>query len=204
MTSAQPAIDEEEVARAETYGLLSRLFYAPMDAALHGQLLAIPATAGLDAGPLEAAWAALVDEARGATVSAVAAEYDALFGGVGRPEVLLYASHYLSGFLNDKPLALLRRDLAAWGLERQAGMPESEDHLSYLCQVMRWLIVADAGRPADLATQQRFFSRHLHSWIPGLCDALDSHDAARFYALAGRVLRVFVEVEAEAFGMVDE
>ena len=38
----------------------------------------------------------------------IAQEYDRLFGGVGKPEVYLYASHYLSGFLNEKPLARLR------------------------------------------------------------------------------------------------
>ena len=48
-------------------------------------------------------------------------EYDALFGGVGKPEIFLYGSHYLSGFLNEKPLARLRTDLAALGPRARRG-----------------------------------------------------------------------------------
>jgi TorA maturation chaperone TorD len=61
------------------------------------------------------------------TTAAIAREYDRLFGGVGKPEVFLYGSHYLSGFLNEKPLARLRTDLAALGLARDEAMPETED-----------------------------------------------------------------------------
>ncbi len=74
---------------------------------------------------------------------AVADEYSTLFGGVGKPEVYLFASHYLSGFLNDKALARLRSDLAALGLARDEAMPETEDHIAYLCEVMRYLIAGD-------------------------------------------------------------
>ena len=82
-------------------------------------------------------------------------EYDALFGGVGKPEVYLFGSHYLSGFLNEKPLARLRTDLAALGLARDEAMPETEDHIAYLCEVMRYLIAGDDVEVANLTRQQR-------------------------------------------------
>ena len=59
---------------------------------------------------------------RAATTSAEAAEreYFDLFVGVGRGELLPYASYYLTGFLNERPLARVREDLAALGIERDA------------------------------------------------------------------------------------
>jgi TorA maturation chaperone TorD len=203
MMTGAPEMDEE-LARAESYGLLSRLFYAPMDDALRCQLLdAMPATPVRDT-LVGAALTGLVEGARSCAVADLAAEYDALFGGVGKPEVMLYGSHYLSGFLNDRPLAALRTDLARWGLERAPAMSEPEDHVAYLCQVMRWLIVGDDPAVANLGNQQGFFSRHLRPWVPALCAAIESHPAARFYAHAARFLAAFIDVEAEAFEMFDD
>ena len=87
-----------------------------------------------------------------------AREYDALFGGIGKPEVYLFGSHYLSGFLNDKPLAQLRNDLARLGLARDEAMPETEDHIACLCEVMRYLIAGDDVAVANLTQQQAFFA----------------------------------------------
>ena len=95
------------------------------------------------------------------------AEYDALFGGVGKPEVYLFGSHYLSGFLNEKPLARLRDDLAALGLARDEAMPETEDHIAYLCEVMRYLIAGDDVAVANLTRQREFFAAHLQPWVGG-------------------------------------
>ncbi|WP_249931197.1 molecular chaperone TorD family protein [Ramlibacter sp. 2FC] len=140
--SASPALDEE-VARAELYGLLAALYYAPPSAELLARLRVAVTEAPAAGGFLEAPWRALVGAARAQDDAAVAAEYEALFGGVGKPEVYLYGSHYLSGFLNEKPLARLRADLAALGLTRDEAMPETEDHIAYLCEVMRYLIAGD-------------------------------------------------------------
>jgi hypothetical protein len=116
----------------------------------------------------------------------VAREYAALFGGVGKPEVYLFGSHYLSGFLNEKPLARLRTDLAALGLARDEAMPETEDHIAYLCEVMRYLIAGEDVAVANLARQSEFFATHLQPWVTALCDAIAAHPKARFYAaLAG-------------------
>ena len=110
--------------------------------------------------------------ARAWTTTRWPAEYDALFGGVGKPEVYLFGSHYLSGFLNDKPVARLRTDLAALGLERDESVTETEDHFAYLCEVMRYLIAGDDVAVANLTRQREFFAAHLQPWVNALCDAI--------------------------------
>ncbi len=139
---AHAALDEE-TARAEVYGVLTALYYAAPSAALHESLKVSVTEAPVPGAVLEAAWSELVAAARARSTDEIAREYDALFGGVGKPEVYLFGSHYLSGFLNEKPLATLRADLAALGLERDEAMAETEDHVAYLCEVMRYLIAGD-------------------------------------------------------------
>ena len=117
---------------------------------------------------------------------AIPREYDALFGGVGKPEVYLYGSHYLSGFLNEKPLAALRTDIAALGLARDEAMSETEDHVAYLCEVMRYLIAGDDVAVANLTRQREFFARHVQPWVLMLCDDIQQHPKARFYRRTGR------------------
>ena len=151
---------------------------------------------------LEEPWREVVAIAREMTTEAVASEYQALFGGVGKPEVYLFGSHYLSGFLNDKPLARLRTDLAALGLARDEAMPETEDHIACLCEVMRYLIAGDDVAVANLSRQREFFAAHVQSWVPALCDALAAHPRARFYAVLAGFTRAFMSVEAQGFDML--
>ena len=192
---------DEELARAELYGLLSALYYAPPSAQLLAQLR-LAATAAPAAGALlEEPWRALVGLAREMTAEAIEAEYQRLFGGIGKPEVYLYGSHFLSGFLNEKPLARLRTDLAGLGLARSEDMYETEDHIAYLCEVMRYLIAADAAAEHQLMRQQEFFASHMQPWVGLLCDALASHPAARFYAALALLTRHFMDVEAQGFDM---
>jgi TorA maturation chaperone TorD len=192
---------DEETARAEIYGVLAALYYAPPDAALLAQLRAAVTEAPSAGTYLQEPWRAVVAAARARSADAIREEYEALFGGVGRPEVQLYASHYLSGFLNDKPLAALRAELAALGLERSPTMPETEDHIAYLCEVMRYLIAGEDGQVCNLARQHDFFARHLQPWADALCRAIEAHPAAHFYAGLAAFTRAFFEVEAQAFDM---
>ena len=60
--------------------------------------------------------------------AATTQEYNDLFIGMGRGELLPYASYYLTGFLNEKPLAKLRNDMTELGIKRQEGTKEPEDH----------------------------------------------------------------------------
>ena len=135
---------DEETARAELYGLISELFYAPPRAELLAQLRVAATVAPTEGGFLEEPWRELVGITREMADDAIAREHAALFGGVGKPEVYAFASHYLSGFLNEKPLAQLRSELAELGLTRDpATMPETEDHVSYVFEVMRYLVAGD-------------------------------------------------------------
>jgi TorA maturation chaperone TorD len=194
---------DEETARAEVYGLLAQLYYAPPSPQVMSALrIAVTETPAAGAF-LEEPWRELVGAARAMSDEAVASEYDALFGGVGKPEVYLFGSHYLSGFLNDKPLAKLRADLAALGLARDDAMPESEDHIAYLCEVMRYLIAGDDVSISNLTRQRDFFATHVQTWTSALCDALAAHPKARFYAALAGFTRAFLSVEAQGFDMLD-
>jgi TorA maturation chaperone TorD len=193
---------DEETARAEVYGLLAALYYAPPGAELLAQLRVAVTEAPAAGGFLEEPWRQLVGVTRELHDEQVADEYDALFGGVGRPEVFLFGSHYLSGFLNEKPLAQLRSDLAALGLARDETMPETEDHIAYLCEVMRYLIAGDDVEVANLTQQQKFFGAHVQTWVPAMCDAIGAHPRARFYAALAEFTRAFVSVESQGFDMM--
>jgi TorA maturation chaperone TorD len=193
---------DEEIARAEVYGLLAQLYYAPPSAELLAAVR-VAVTDAPDSGAfLEEPWRAFVGVARDCTDDAVRAEYDALFGGVGKPDVYLFGSHYLTGYLNERQLAQLRDDLAALGLARDEAMPETEDHFAYLCEVMRYLIAGDDPAVANLTRQREFFTRHLQPWVNPLCDATSEHPKAHFYAALGEFVRAFASVEAQGFDML--
>ena len=198
---ASSALDEE-TARAELYGLLAQLFYAPPAPELLSNLRVAATEAPAPGGFLEEPWRALVGVARGMSDDAIAEEYNALFGGVGKPEVYLYGSHYLSGFLNEKPLARLRTELTSLGLARDEAMSDTEDHIAYLSEVMRYLIAGDDAAVANLARQQAFFATHLQPWVGPLCDAIARHPKARFYAAVAELTRAFASVEAQGFDML--
>ena len=193
---------DEETARAEVYGLLAALFYAAPSAELHTGLGVAVTEAPFPGALLEHSWEELVAAAREFSAADISLEYDALFGGVGRPEVFLFGSHYLSGFLNEKPLATLRADLAELGLARDETLPETEDHVAYLCEVMRYLIAGDDAEVANLTRQREFFTRHVQSWLPGLCGAIAAHPKARFYASLAAFAASFVSVEQQGFDML--
>ena len=128
---------------------------------------------------LEEPWRVLVGVARESEAGDIRSEYDALFGGVGKPDVYLFGSHYVSGFLNERPLAQLRDDLRELGLTRDEAMPETEDHIAYLCEVMRYLIAGDDVAVSNLARQRDFFAAHLQPWVATMCEAIAAHPAGR-------------------------
>ncbi|HSH88543.1 MAG TPA: molecular chaperone TorD family protein [Ramlibacter sp.] len=194
---------DEETARAEVYGLLAQLYYAKPAPGLLEALRVAVTDAPAAGAFLEEPWREVVATARAMTDEAIAIEYDALFGGVGKPEVYLFGSHYLSGFLNEKSLARLRTDLAGLGLERDETMPDTEDHIAYLCEVMRYLIAGDDVAVANLTRQQEFFATHMQPWIPAMCDAIAAHPKARFYAALSAFTRAFMNVETQGFDMLD-
>ena len=193
----------EELARAELYGLLAGLWLAPPDAVLLTQFKVAVTQAPQPGGHLEAPWGALVAAMRASSVEAAAAEHVALFQAVGRPEVFAYGSFYLTGFLNERPLATLRDDLATLGLARQNETGETEDHIAFEFEVMRWLIAGDDVALCNLAQQRRFFRAHLQPWVDKLCDAVEAHPRADLWRAVAAMTRAFVQVEAQGFDLLE-
>ena len=183
--------------------MLALLYYAAPSPDLLAQLRAAATEAPAAGALLEEPWRVLVGLARSLPDGAIAQEFDALFGGIGKPEVYLYGSHFLSGFLNEKPLARLRTDLAALGLARDDAMSETEDHVACLCEVMRYLIAGDDVAVANLTRQRAFFSQHLQPWVARMCGDIEQHPRARFYAALAGLTRAFMDVEAQGFDMLD-
>ena len=196
-------VEHAVLARAEVYGLLAHLFYAPPGDELHAQLRVAVTEAPVRGAFLERSWSEVVAAARRLDADVVADEYADLFLGVGKPEVFLYGSFYLAGSLNAKPLVTLRSDLKTLGLERPEAVTETEDHLASLCEVMRYLIAGDDVGVSNLGAQQRFFNAHLRSWVESFCDALEAHPRADFYRALAGFSRDFFAIEAQGLDLLD-
>jgi TorA maturation chaperone TorD len=195
--------DTEELARAELYGLLAQLWLAPPDDALLAQFSVAVTEAPQPGGFLEAPWESLVSAMRATSVKAAADEHDALFQGVGKPEVFLYGSFYLSGYLHEKPLANLRTDLAELGLTREGSRLETEDHVAYVFEVMRYLIAGDDAAVSNLEQQRRFFRAHVQSWVEKLCETVIAHPKARLWREVAAFTAAFVQIETQAFDLLE-
>lgn len=194
--AASAAEHETEVGRARAYALLAALLARPADGPLLGRLAAL----GSDSTRLGEALAGLGAAARAARAEAVEREFHDLFIGLGRGELLPYASYYLTGFLHERPLARVRADLATLGVERQDGVAEPEDHIATLCEVMAGLVDGSLGDGAA-GQDRRFFERHLRPWAERFFGDLERAGAARFYRAAGCLGREFIAIETEAFAL---
>jgi TorA maturation chaperone TorD len=191
-----PEIDDVAVARANEYRLLASLLaQAPSQ-----ELLARLANISGDATKLGEAHAALAESARNSDADAITREYFDLFIGVGRGELLPYASYYLTGFLQERPLAQIRENMAAIGVAGADHVSEPEDHIAILCEVMAGMAAGDFA--ADLAAEQRFFERNLKPWVARFFADLETAASARFYRNVGRLGRLFMEIEAQGFAML--
>ena len=197
------ALDDGDLARAKIYALLGSLFYhAPSSELL--RIVASDSVICNDEADSDfcRAWRALQQAAAKIDAETVTDEFDAAFIGTGRQPVMLYGSFYEAGFLHEKPLAWLREDLKKMGFARLGDRHESEDHVSALCDVMRFLIEGDAATPpAALALQRDFFRRHIQPWYANLANAVVSANQTDFYKHAAQLLREFFVVEDTAFEM---
>ncbi|TCS35981.1 TorA maturation chaperone TorD [Paucimonas lemoignei] len=199
-------LPQEEQARADFYALLARLWIAAPD----GELLTRLASADMlgsqaSQHPLDSAWEKLVLAAGILEPDAVEEEFNALFISVGTPKINPYASLYLAGFLNEKPLAGLRDELTQLGLARIGGVGETEDHLGALCEVMRLMIAGAPGvKRQSLHRQKLFFEKHIASWSRKCCDDIRVASEANFYRLLADFTEAFFAVDAEAFDMESE
>lgn len=192
--------NEEDRARADHYALLARLFFAAPDAPLLAALVHGSRSLGGEANAFARAWTALGEAAARAEPAAVADEFATLFVSVSKPVVMLNGSWYLTGFLQEEPLAELRDDLAALGLGRRQGVTETEDHIAALAEVMRHLVLTGPDA-AGLERQRRFFGSHIAPWYAQMVDSLAAAPGAGFYVEVGSLLRAFLDIEREAFDM---
>lgn len=198
MSEPLQLVAPEEQARANFYGLLARLFYAPPDASF---LKALAMADELDAEDetLAARWRELIAAAAATEAEAVREEYDETFVGTGKAPVTLYACAYSVRYTNETPLAELRGDLAALGLARREQAGEPEDHIAALCETMRHLI-AEQQRPLD--EQQRFFERWIRPSHEALCGAIEASERSSFYRHVARMAKTFFSLEQAAFEML--
>jgi TorA maturation chaperone TorD len=188
----------EELARANFYGLIARLFQAPPDAALLSSLAAADEV-DAEEGGIALAWRELARAAADADPEAVREEYEAAFIGVGKAPITLYASAYSARFTNEAPLAQLRTQLAQLGIARRSETSEPEDHIAALCEVMRYLI---SEEKTDLGIQRQFFERWIWPVVPPLCDAINKSELTPHYRPVARFARAFFELEHSAFEML--
>ena len=194
----------EDLARADLYGLLATLFFEPPNQTLLDQIVASGKQEGGQAGeaPLEGVWMSLVEAARNSKAIDWKAEYDNSFLGVGKPNVFLYGSFYMSGHLHEKPLLEIRRSLQQFGLETSDTISETEDHIAALFEVMRYLIAGEDVEVSNLTNQRVFFNDHIRPWFDDLCDAIDADQEIHLYKSVSALTREFLAVEGQSFDMI--
>ena len=190
-------IVEEDRLRANLYDFLSALLAGPPDRKLLAQCAGLTG----DDSDLGRAVRALSRVAGVTGARAAESEFNALFIGLGRGELMPFASYYLTGFLNEKPLAVLRQDMAANRIARAPNVFEPEDNIASLCEMMAGLILGRFGTSAPLDRQREFFNRHIAPWAGHFFTDLEGARASVLYASVGAVGRAFMEIEREAFRM---
>ena len=188
-------IDEVDAARAQEYALIAALLTRAPDAQLLSNLSELRA----DPTPLGLAHAALAQAASDTSAERVEREYFDLFIGLGRGELLPYASYYRSGFLHDRPLARLRKDLSAIGIARAEGIFEPEDHAGILCEIMAGLASKRLAAPPE--SDRMIFEKHMAPWIGRFFTDLERAETANFYRAQGALGRVIMDIDTEAFDL---
>ncbi len=180
--------------RSQAWLLLAAVLRTIPDANLLDRLEQFATTAaGEGGGELGTAWSALADAAGSADLQALDDEFHDLFIGLGRGEVVPYASWYRTGFLMDRPLVALRRDLALLGFKRDEDVSEPEDHAAALAEVMGML--TDSAEGQDASTQRLFLAEHIDSWMPHFFADLQKANSADFYRTVGRLGAAFLDFE---------
>ena len=190
-------IAEEDALRADLYDFLASLLAAPPPQPLIERTRALNG----DETDLGQAIGALALAASATGEASARREFDRLFIGLGRGELLPYASYYMTGFLNERPLAALRSEMKDLSISRAANVFEPEDNIASLCEMMAGLIRGRFGAPVSLARQRDFFARHVAPWAGHFFCDLERAKGAQFYAPVGAIGRIFMDIEREAFRM---
>lgn len=191
-------VPAEDRLRADFYNFLGLLLAGPPDQLVLDQMAALDG----DDSDLGRAIGAMARVARVTRPAAAEREFNALFIGLGRGELLPYASYYLTGFLNEKPLAQLRADMAARGISRAPNVYEPQDNIASLMEMMAGMIVGRFGTPAPLDDQKTFWSRHIGPWAGHFYSDLEAAEHSVLYASVGTAGRIFMEIERDGFRML--
>lgn len=192
-------LTEEDALRAQLYDLLAVLLRKPPSQ----EYLSRIATLQGDETALGRGIDALTRLAQASSPEKVDSEFHRLFIGLGRGELLPFASYYITGFLNEKPLAKLRGDMAELGMVRDASAYEPEDNIGSLCEMMAGMIVGRFGAAVPLERQKDFFFTHLAPWAEHFFTDLEGAESSVFYAPVGSVGAAFIQIEREAFRMAE-
>ena len=190
-------ISEEEAVRADMYTFLASVLQVEPSKEL---VLSYSKLDG-DNTSVGKAFGVLSNLAKKIPVNEIRSEYHDLFIGVGRGELLPYGSFYITGFLHDKPLAALRRDLNAMGIQREDSFKEPEDHIACLSEVMSGLIAGTYGKVFSVAEQRNFYRKHIQPWAEHFFMDLEGAKSAIFYSPVGTIGKLFIKIEEEAFSM---
>lgn len=187
----------EDIMRADIYNLIGGILRKEPES----DLIQYVASLDGDNTPIGSAVSTLAKLAKSLDIAVIREEYVKLFIGVGRGEILPFASYYLTGFLNEKPLANLRGDMASIGISRMDNVKEPEDHIASLMDIMAGLIRGDFGRPFSVGEQATFFHKHLSTWASLLFQDIEASKGAVFYAPVGTIGKLFMDIESQAFNM---
>ena len=190
-------VAEEDILRADMYDFLASLLRSePTD-----DLISKVSNLTGDESTIGSACLTLSHLARNIDNGLIRNEYVELFIGVGRGEILPFASYYLTGSLNDKPLANLRADMSKIGVVRAEGVKEPEDHISSLFDIMSGLIRGTFGKVYTICEQAKFFNRHIEPWGGLLMRDIELAKSVVFFAPVGTIGKTFIEIESTAFIM---
>lgn len=190
-------VSAEDKMRADLYDLLGKTLFTPPSTKFLDTLKVLSG----DETDMGTAFNTLSKLARNVNTGAAKEEFDGLFIGMGRGELLPYGSYYLTGFLNEKPLAKLRNTMRELGIEREEGITEPEDHIGTLMEMMAGLIVGRYGTPQPVFVQRDFFASHIEPWAAHFFKDLEAAKLSRLYQPIGTIGRLFVEIETNAFSM---
>jgi TorA maturation chaperone TorD len=196
-------VSPEDHGRANFYALISRLFAAAPDQTMLAAIAGSPPLATDDNGAaLPSAWSKLIAASSAMDGDAASDEFEKLFIGVGKAPVNLHASHHLTGFMMEQPLADVRTTLATLGFARVEAQTMVEDHFAALAEVMRLLIVGGDGvEPSSVSAQRQFFSMHIEPWFEVCCAAISKSELANYYGVVAQFARSFMQLEREAFAI---
>ena len=190
-------VDNEDQLRADMYSFLANLLRAEPSAELVNQLTKLES----DESPIGKSIKTLSKLASSLDLPTIRDEYVRIFIGVGRGEILPFASYYLTGFLKDKPLAKLRNDMKEIGIQLAENVKEPEDHIASLFDMMSGLILGKFSKKFSIGEQKDFFNKHLAPWVDLLMRDIESSRIAVFYSPIGTIGREFMEIERSSFSM---